>query len=627
MPLGCLIGLPCFADEHGAPRFSAGVRFSMCLSSLAPPMNYSTSTLPLPGKRIDVARNEIVKAALAQNAEHVLFLDTDVLFPPTAFMQLLNRQKNNPTHKIVSGVYWSKSNPSFPLVFEEAGCGSKMDWVVGDYIEADYAIGMGLVLIHTDVFRAIEPPWFEINYGVNLDRETGAMQSASLTEDLLFCEKASQAGFQIWVDTGIQAGHYDANSGVTFGLNDSMPQAQMRHPEDRETLYIGEILAGGEPAHVLAQDPTFQPTWIGPPDKVPTSRRYERVCVKDPEVSRDNLVSAATEWARVTEDSGTVEVLHPDYAQWIQEGRPVSSKALYPDSVMIGALQEAGLVEVTNTPQQGYHFIKARKPSRKTPLVSVIIVAKDLHEMTQQCIESVRKSTHKDFDFEIVLVDNASELPYGSIADKLVRTDRLSYGDAVNLGVVNANPDSAYLLLLNNDTVVTQHQWLENLLSRIRGQGQIAAVGPKQITPMGTIYHTEIGFTPERVPFHLFNGYAHDHPNVQQEKPVLALNFGAVLIRRLAFEKVPLDPQFDGIGNYSDIDWGLRVRKEGHALVYTPSSEIVHFGAQTQAKVPEESQKDIEANCKRFIEKWQDEAGALFGEEPGSVPAQQGVQE
>jgi len=613
MPLGCMIGLPCNADKYGNPVYEAGARFALHMNALAPPMNYSTSTMPVVGMRIDHARNAIAKAALDADAEHVLFLDTDVLFPPNAFTQLLWRYRNNPTHKIISGVYWSKSNPSFPLVFEMGGRGSYLDWKVGDYIEAEYAVGMGLVLIHTDVFRAIQPPWFEINYGLNIDRETGRTCASSMTEDLPFCEKAQAAGFQIWVDTGIQAGHYDKHTGKIFALNESMPQAQGRSAKKATTLYIGNILVGGEPAHVLSTDPGLKPTWIGPCDKVPTEDSYHLVGVKDPDVTRERIGDVAHEWARVVEDGGRLEILHPNYAKLIEEGTQFNTRALYNNKVIEEALTGAGFVDVHTGENKNYFHISAHKPA-KGALVSLFVVAHDLHDMTRECIDSLRKSKHRGFPIEIILIDNASETPFEKLGDKTIRSDiNLCYGDALKLAAQFASKESQYFMLMNNDTLAVQDNWIENLLERIRGNGQIAAVGPKQLQPSGTIYHTEIGFTPERVPFHLWAGYAHDHPQVQTEKFVLALNFGVVLMRRQYFESIPLDPLFGEIGNYEDIDWCLRARQRDLRLLYTPSAEIMHYGAKSQAEQPERSKECIEKNRQAFVDKWKDAPAELFG--------------
>ena len=624
MALGLLIGLPVNVDDKGAPEYSAGALFSQCLQSLAPPMGYSTKTQLVPGKRIDHARNEIVEVALRDGAEHVLFLDSDVLFPPNSFQTLLLRQRNNPNHKLISGVYWGKSNPTFPLLFHEEGRGSFLDWKLGDYIKI-WATGMGLILIHTDVFRALEPPWFTIDYGLTQDKETGGMSASSMTEDLPFCDRVGKAGFDIYADTGVQAGHYDRNTGITFGMNEAFPQAQPRHP-DTGTLFIGDLMAGGEDCRILSPNPNTNPTWVGPPDKIPEGE-YQSIKVKDANIEHMKINEVTREWADHVKPGGSLEVILPDYVEMIANGVPLTGKQVYKPDVQELAMQLAGLVEVTREKGETSYLIKARKPKDDTPLVSIIIPCKDLQDMTAQCLASLAEHTKVDANYEVIVVDNGSVNPYPPMGDKMVRLEQtLPFGAAIEEGVKAAG-DSSYLVLLNNDTVLTQDEWLENLLARIRGRGQIAAVGPKQLMPNGTIYHAGIGFTEERIPFHEFVGFSHDHATVQQEKEVLALNFGCVLIRRSVFEEFPFDPQFSIIGNYEDIDWCLRVRKAGMILVYTPSAELIHFGARTQAEMPDKGRECVERNRAKFINKWKEEKPELFGQEPSAVSTDDSVQE
>jgi GT2 family glycosyltransferase len=261
-------------------------------------------------------------------------------------------------------------------------------------------------------------------------------------------------------------------------------------------------------------------------------------------------------------------------------------------------------------------LINARKPVSGDPLVTIVIPAHDLEDMTEQCISSIRdKTTHKDFAYEIVLVDNGSEKPLKRMGDIQIRLDENKpFGEAVTKGINAGSSKSPYILILNNDTAVIDGAWLGNLLTKLRGQGNVAAVGPKQLLPNGTIYHTEVGFNDERIPFHLWLGYAHDHQSVQREKGVLALNFGCVLIRREAFDKVEgFDKRFGLAGNYEDIDLCLRLRKAGYVLIYTPSAEILHFGGQTLAQDKKWNDVSVQTNLKKFVEKWKDEPGGLFG--------------
>ena len=163
-------------------------------------------------------QNEIVKFALEQGADWIFFWEDDVIAPPNALLQLLSRNKD-----IVTGVYWSKSNPPVPLLFRGHMRGPFEDWKVGDFIKVD-AAGMGLVLIKTKVFKAIPFPWFSEDY-VYHDLDEATTRNPGTTSDLYFYKKARDYGFEIWADTTVQALHYDKYSKQLFGLRSDMPQA------------------------------------------------------------------------------------------------------------------------------------------------------------------------------------------------------------------------------------------------------------------------------------------------------------------------------------------------------------------------------------------------------------------
>lgn len=172
-------------------------------------------------KPIAEARNEIVQYALDQGANYIFWLDDDVIPPPDAFLKMYMSQKD-----IVNGVYWSKSNPPMPLMFRNHLEGPYLDWHVGDFIEVD-AAGNGLTLVKTDVYKKISEmdgapgKWYSTEY-VSFKEAT---QSASNnTEDLYFYWKAKKAGYKVWVDTSIQAYHYEKNSKVLYAMPNNARQ-------------------------------------------------------------------------------------------------------------------------------------------------------------------------------------------------------------------------------------------------------------------------------------------------------------------------------------------------------------------------------------------------------------------
>lgn len=171
-------------------------------------------------KPIADARNEIVEFALAQGANYIYWLDDDVVAPPDSFLKLYNHHRD-----IINGVYWSKSNPTMPLLFRGHLEGPYWDWHVGDLIEID-AAGSGLTLVNTEVYRKMQKelggPWYSVDYGsfAGVDHSP-----ANNTEDLYFYWKAKKLGYKVWADTSVQALHYEKNSGVLFGMPPNAPQA------------------------------------------------------------------------------------------------------------------------------------------------------------------------------------------------------------------------------------------------------------------------------------------------------------------------------------------------------------------------------------------------------------------
>jgi len=142
------------------------------------------------------ARNKIVYKALNENYTHVFFMDSDMEFPQSALERLLHHNKD-----IVGGFYCRKKKGFLPNAFK-LGIKEKnslMTEYVDDFREVE-AIGTGCLLIKTEVFKKIEKPWFEY-------RVTDAPDCHMSTEDIVFCDKAKEAGYKIYCDGTVNCGH------------------------------------------------------------------------------------------------------------------------------------------------------------------------------------------------------------------------------------------------------------------------------------------------------------------------------------------------------------------------------------------------------------------------------------
>lgn len=200
------------------------------------PLGASVSRLRIHGKDVAEARNEIVRSALEMGADYVLMLGDDNL-PPANLFSLLHRHRE----MLVTGVYWQKSYPTHPYLWDGLLKGFYEDWKVGEYFPVDFA-GCDALLAHTDVFKAIDPPWFSRDWTF----EPGQTPSPILTEDFYFYTKARQAGYRLFVDTEAQLDHQDRTTGIRFGLERGMPQwdKEAPHPSSDPEILVADIGAG-----------------------------------------------------------------------------------------------------------------------------------------------------------------------------------------------------------------------------------------------------------------------------------------------------------------------------------------------------------------------------------------------
>lgn len=117
-------------------------------------------------------------------------------------------------------------------------------------------------------------------------------------------------------------------------------------------------------------------------------------------------------------------------------------------------------------------------------LVSIVIVTYNNLKYTKQCINSIIEKTAYP-NYELIIIDNDSkdETPlylkeldakYSNIS---VLLNRKNYGfaKANNIGINHANGD--YIILLNNDTIVTRG-WIGGLVKHLERNKTLGIIGP-----------------------------------------------------------------------------------------------------------------------------------------------------
>lgn len=146
------------------------------------------------GCYVDNARDKIVEDARAQNATHLMFIDSDMEFPPDGIQRLIERDLD-----IVGGLYPRRQYPYRPTINRING---KKLIVPSSYpkdrlFEVD-AVGTGFLLIKMKVFDKLgDPPYFKIQ----------KFYDVPIRDDVFFCVSARKKGFNVWVDPTIKLGH------------------------------------------------------------------------------------------------------------------------------------------------------------------------------------------------------------------------------------------------------------------------------------------------------------------------------------------------------------------------------------------------------------------------------------
>lgn len=156
------------------------------------------------GPLLSRARNSMAEAFLASDADYLLSVDTDVCWRPDDVRELLKLAKTG--KPIVAGHYWGYQNRTgqYSTVGNrdgEGGMRTLTEIKPEGYAPVDF-VGMGFTLIARSVFESL---------GVDKAQlwpfAEAVVDGAARGEDITFCMRAAEEGFQAWVCYDTRIGH------------------------------------------------------------------------------------------------------------------------------------------------------------------------------------------------------------------------------------------------------------------------------------------------------------------------------------------------------------------------------------------------------------------------------------
>lgn len=215
---------------------------------LIKPMNVPVLEMVVQGMEVGAAYSAAIEQIMANpmlsKFKYVLTVEDDNIIPfmPNTQGPLMMLYEDiDKGYDIVGGLYWTKGNPSMPLLYGDpkktreapegmfkvrfpAKVQKKVkpgtinkdghDWYDGELVECNGS-GMGFTLYKMDIFKdeRIEKPWFKSISDHGTDKNPGIRQ---YTQDLWFFEKARNLGYKVAIDTRIKIGHLDIKSGIIY---------------------------------------------------------------------------------------------------------------------------------------------------------------------------------------------------------------------------------------------------------------------------------------------------------------------------------------------------------------------------------------------------------------------------
>ena len=140
-----------------------------------------------------VGRDKLANKAMNECYTHILWLDSDMIFTEDLLDDLMYSGK-----PFVTGIAHSRRAPHVSCIFKEIW--PKVDrWEGCEYPIQAFRIGgcgFACVLIDTDIVRNV--------YNKN---GTAFFPMRELGEDLAFCKRATDMGYEIWAEPSVKLGH------------------------------------------------------------------------------------------------------------------------------------------------------------------------------------------------------------------------------------------------------------------------------------------------------------------------------------------------------------------------------------------------------------------------------------
>lgn len=213
-------------------------------------IQYMNSFIPI---RYSVAdgQNLIVQEAITKGFDWLILIEDDTIPPPDALLRF-NEYIRHGKYPVVSGLYFTRSDPAEPMLYRGRGNSYYTDWKLGDVVEVD-GVPTGMLLLDVRLLKAVynDAPEYTVGGSHRIRQvfetpgktwfnpQTGAQEMLVGTSDLDFCTRVIEQGYlkEHWpelaakqypfiTDTRINCMHIERSDGTQYPLGGILAWAQ-----------------------------------------------------------------------------------------------------------------------------------------------------------------------------------------------------------------------------------------------------------------------------------------------------------------------------------------------------------------------------------------------------------------
>jgi hypothetical protein len=200
-PLKIALAIPCHGDTKA--------KFTQCLAEML--IHTMSATFEMDGEKftpeiqtfmvscslLTESRNRLVAEAINWEADYMLWMDADHVFPRDALVRLLSH--NLP---VVGCNYARRFNPTAPTASAEVDGKLELVWSPKEGVGEVAHLGLGLCLMDMRAFTAMDA-FYEGNFWPLFVIEPAPNGITSIGEDVYFFKKIRDAGIPIHCDHGL----------------------------------------------------------------------------------------------------------------------------------------------------------------------------------------------------------------------------------------------------------------------------------------------------------------------------------------------------------------------------------------------------------------------------------------